>query len=68
MEKKTPAITIEKYIEETSGKYSDRKITNDILNESSKFSELKGKALSMQKKIISSAIKKVRALSNHLGR
>lgn len=68
LEKKTPAITIEKYIEETSGKYSDRKITNDILNQSSKFSELKGKALSMQKKIISSAIKKVRALSNHLGR
>lgn len=60
--------TIEEYIKQSLDKYSDRKITNNILKQSSKFEELKGKAINLQKKIISSAIKKVKSLNNYLGR
>ena len=57
--------TIEEYIKQSLDKYSDRKITNNILKQSSKFEELKGKAINLQKKIISSAIKKVKSLNNY---
>lgn len=60
--------TIEEYIKQSLDKYSDRRITNNILKQSSKFEELKGKAINLQKKIISSAIKKVKSLNNYLGR
>lgn len=60
--------TIEEYIKQSLDKYSDRKITNNILKQSSKFEELKGKTINLQKKIISSAIKKVKSLNNYLGR
>ena len=56
--------TIEEYIKQSLDKYSDRKITNNILKQSSKFEELKGKAINLQKKIISSDIKKVKTLNN----
>ena len=62
------STTIEEYIKQSADKYSDRKITNDILKQSSKFEELKGKTINLQKKIISSAIKKVKSLNNYLGR
>lgn len=53
---------------EASGKCNDRKIESDVMKKSSSFSELKGIAIKQQKKIISSVIKKIRTLSNHLGR
>lgn len=43
-------------------------INSDFLEIKNFFKKLKGKAINLQKKIISSAIKKVKSLNNYLGR
>lgn len=59
---------IEEHIKNSIGKYSDRKIINDILKNSSNFKELKNKSSILQKKIVSNAIKQINKIVNRLGR